>query len=96
MKETLHKEIEETLVSFDGMQRAEANPFLAAKIRHRLQAAAEEPLVSSRWSWRLAVVMIIFLVLNFITVQMVRKDKEDVSGANAIATDYSISLPQAY
>ena len=96
MKKDFQKKIGDTLNSLDRLQRAEANPFLAAKIRHRLQEAGHEPAVPAQWSWRLAVVMVIFLVLNFITVQQVMKEKENNSGANAVATDYSISLPQAY
>jgi hypothetical protein len=96
MKEDLHKKIGDTLNSLDGLQRAEANPFLAAKIWHRVQEAGREPVVPAQWSWRLAVVMIVFLILNLITAQQVMQEKEDNSGANAVATDYSISLPQAY
>ena len=96
MKEDLHKKIEETLNSLDDLQRAEANPFLAAKIRHRLQEETHKPEVPAQWSWRLALVMIVFAVLNLITIQRLIKEKEENSGANAVATDYSISLPQAY
>ena len=96
MKANLQRKIEDTLNSLDGLQRAEANPFLAAKIRHRMHDAGPEAAESTRWSWQLALVMVVFLVLNFITVRQVMKEKENNNGAKAVATDYSISLPQAY
>jgi hypothetical protein len=96
MKKDLEKKVEETMNGLDGLQRAEVNPFLAAKIRQRLQQREEAPVVGAQWGWRLAAIMIVFMVLNFITVRSVMKDREDNSGAKAVATDYSISLPQAY
>ena len=96
MKQDLEKKIEETLNSLDGLQRAEANPFLPAKIRHRLREADQSPILPAQWSWRLVAVMIVFVVLNIITVRSVMQDKKENSGASVVAKDYSISLPQAY
>jgi hypothetical protein len=96
MKEDLQKKIEDTLDSLDGLQRAAANPFLAAKTRNRLREEPMESFLPAQLSWRLAAVMVVFLVLNFITIQVVMKEKDENNGAKAVATDYSISLPQAY
>jgi hypothetical protein len=96
MKPELQKKIEETLNSLDGLQRAEANPFLAARIRHRLSETGQKSILPAQWSWRLAVIMVIFALLNIITIRSVMNDKKENSGASAVASDYSISLPQAY
>ena len=96
MKNDLHKRIEETLNSLDNVERAEANPFLLAKIRHKLGGETES-ILPLQWSWRLAVVMATVVIMNVFTMQNLLKNKsENSSGAGAVATEYSISIPDAY
>jgi hypothetical protein len=87
------KSIEDILRSLDGLQRAEANPFLATKIRNRLQ---QTPVMSRAWSWRLALVMTVIVLLNMITIRHFYYAGTKESGAEAIAREYAISINDTY
>ena len=71
MKEDLQKKIDEILNSLDGLQRAEANPFLYGKIRNRLENG--QPFVPSPLAWRLVVALAIVVVLNLFTILYFQK-----------------------
>jgi hypothetical protein len=86
---------EEILNSLDGMSRAEASPFLESRIRNRLRTP--EPVSYPRWAWQLAVVMAVFVLLNVFTLTRLRTPETPArSGTQAVAGEYSISLPQTY
>ena len=71
MKEDLQKKIDEILNSLDGLQRAEANPFLYGKIRNRLEN--RQPFVPSPLAWRLVIALAIVVVLNLFTILYFQK-----------------------
>ena len=93
MKEDLHKRIEETMNSLDGMQRAPANPFLYGKIRHRMEGVKE--FVPKGLAWRMVIALAIVAVINLFTFFHFYAEKKS-SGAEMIAKEYSIGLSQTY
>jgi hypothetical protein len=93
MKEGVRKKIEETFSSLDGMQRAEANPFLYGKIRHRLEGVKE--LVPKQLAWRMVIALVIVAVINAFTFFHFNSGKKS-DGAALVAKEYSIGLPQTY
>lgn len=94
MKEDLHKRIEETMNSLDGMQKAEATPFLYGKIRSRLEGVREY--VPKQLAWRMVIALVIVAVMNVATIVHFNSDKEKSKGEELVAKEYSISLPQTY
>jgi hypothetical protein len=64
--ENIERRIEETLNSLDGLQHAEANPFLYTKMEQRLRNK-HEGVASGNTFYRLAFALIIFIVLNVFT-----------------------------
>src|SRR5437868_5049413 len=99
MKNGKESGIEEIINSLDGTARAQSNPFLAAKIRYRMQQASRT-LLPAQWSWRLALVMAAIVLLNIFTIRYILSDhsvKESVgTGTEALAKEYSISIPDSY
>jgi hypothetical protein len=96
MENNTTKRVDDIMSSLDGIDRATANPFLAGKIRHRIQSY-KQPVLSRQWSWRLVAAMLAIVLLNAVTIQYMQdgnniKNKE----AKAIATEYSISLSDTY
>ena len=92
---TVPEKVEETLHSLDGMQGAEANPFLYSKILNRLQRATSP--VQQQWAWRLVMALGIVAVANIFTLfHDAAAEKTGTSGAARVATEYSISLSQTY
>ena len=95
MKNDLQQKIDETLSSLDGMRRAEASPFLYSKIRNRLQGLTEY--VPQSLAWRMIAALVIVTLMNVLTLRHFKADKQSKSGgAESVATEYNISLPQTY
>jgi hypothetical protein len=93
MKEGVHKKIEEALNSLDGMQRAEANPFLYGKIRYRLEGVKE--FFPKQLAWRVVIALAIVAVINLFTFFHFNSEKKN-SGAEIVAKEYSIGLSHTY
>ena len=94
MKSKPDNKIEDILNSLDGVSRAPANDFLLAKIRNRMQQHAQ-PFLPAQWGWRLALVLLAIVLLNAFTIQYLRTDRSP-AGVQAVATEYSISIPDSY
>lgn len=94
MKNDLQKRIEETLNSLDGIQPAEASPFLYSKIRNRMQSVKEY--VPQSLAWRMIAALVIVALVNLFTLFHFNSEKENSSGAASVASEYNISLPQTY
>jgi hypothetical protein len=94
MKEDLNKRIEETLSSIDHLQRAEANPFLYGRVRNRLEAW--KTFVPKQMAWRMVIALLAVAVINLSTIFHLNSEKQKKDGAQLVAKEYSISLPQAY
>lgn len=93
MNEDLHQKIEETLNSLDGLQRAGANPFLYGKIRERMKGLKE--IVPQQLAWRMVIALAIVAVINVFSVFHFNAGKKN-NGAELLAKEYSIGLPQTY
>jgi hypothetical protein len=93
MNDEQNKRIEDILRSLDGLQKAEANPFMATRIRNRLQ---QPPVMSRAWSWRLALVMMVIVLLNMLTIRQFYFSGTKESGAESIAREYAISINDTY
>ncbi len=96
MKKDVQQQIEQTLNSLHGVQRAEANPFLFTKIKYRMRRQHAEPVLPGQWSLRLALVMVTVVLMNAFTIENLLKNKLDETDVAAVAAEYSISLPEAY
>lgn len=95
MSKDVQKQVEETLNSLDGMQRAEANPFLYSKIKSRLQSAKE--IVPQQLAWRMIAALVVVALLNVFTLRhFSEKTESDNRGVESVANEYSITLPQSY
>lgn len=87
------KNVESILNSLDGMQRAEIGPFLEGRIVAQWQK--ENRPAATRWYWRLAIALLVLMALNMITIKRLRSGEEK-PGAQAVANEYTIALPQTY
>lgn len=94
MKKEVQQNIEETLNSLDRIQRAEASPFLYSKIWLRMQPANDY--VPQNLAWRMIAALLIIALLNVLTIRRFNADKQNNSGAQSVASEYNISLPQTY
>ena len=94
MKEDLHKKIEGTLSSLDGIKRAGANPFLYGKIRSRMENGKQ--FIPIQLGWRMVLALAIVAVINVFSILHFTSNKQEPEGAEMIAKEYSISLPQTY
>ena len=93
MKKDLRQRVEETINSLDGLQGAEASPFLYSKIRNRLQTATEW--APQSLAWRMIAALVIVALVNVFTLRHFNAEKQN-SGAELVASEYNIALPQTY
>jgi hypothetical protein len=94
MKKDLQNRVTETLNSLDGLQRAGASPFLYSKIRNRLENA--RGFVPQSLAWRMIAALLIVVLMNVITILHFKAEKNVDNGAQSVASEYSIALPQTY
>lgn len=94
MNKDLQQKIEETLAGLDGLSRAEASPYLYSKIRGRMQNATA--LVPQSLAWRLVAALVIVAVMNVLTLRHSYTQQGIDNGAQSVASEYSIALPQTY
>lgn len=93
-RDLIETEIEKTLNSLDGMDRAEVNPFLYTKIANRLD---EQETSESRFNFKVAIaVVIVCLLINLVTYfyspwnsYTTEYDRE--TKLQTVATEYSFS-----
>jgi hypothetical protein len=87
-KMKIDEQIDKTLSSLDGMQRAQANPFLYQRIRQRLDTARSGTRIAPALAWRLAAACLLLLGLNVIS--LVRYHRvETASNENPVQQLYS-------
>ena len=96
MNKDLHSRIEETLNSLDDMQRAEANPYLYSKIRNQLQGQKE--FIPKALAWRMIMALVIVALVNVFTIRHFssQSTSSDKNGAELVANEYAIEIPQTY
>ena len=93
MKKEVQQKVEETLNGLDGLQRAEASPYLYSKIRNKMQSVNNA--VPHSLAWRMIAALVIIALLNVLTLRHA-KTQQRFDGAQSVATEYSIALPQTY
>ncbi|MBS1515317.1 MAG: hypothetical protein JSS63_09810 [Bacteroidetes bacterium] len=76
-KENIEENINITMDSLQGMQRAKANPFLYEKVMTRIntQTHSEAPEWDYGKSVKYALAMLLFLALNIATIVQISNDK---------------------
>ena len=95
MKGEVYKKVDEVFNSLNGLQRAESSLLLYSKIRNRLDVAKQ--VVPLQLAWRLVTIMVIVIVMNLFTIgYFSSKEKNNDTGIELVANEYSISLPQTY
>lgn len=81
--------------SLEGIGRAEANPYVLTRIRARMDAD-RKAVLPVQWRWRLATIMVVFVLLNLLTIGFFNRKEQESQGTEAIAKEYAISLPDSY
>ena len=94
MKKEVQQKVEETLNGLDGLQRAEASPYLYSKIRNKMQSVNNA--VPHSLAWRMIAALMIIALMNVLTIQHFRAKEKLANGAKSVASEYSIALPQTY
>ena len=90
MKNTEHinNEVNKTLSSLDGIDKAEANPYLYAKITERLQAGYE--VIPPKIKW-LSLGLVASLVITVMVI-LNTSTKQSQTAEEAFAEQYSLSV----
>jgi hypothetical protein len=82
-------EIDEILNSLDGLQRANANPFLFEKIKDKLASRTKPAPDKTVLRWALAGAL--FLVINVATWTVLRNDTQPTNALNSVAAQLGFS-----
>jgi hypothetical protein len=93
-KEDIQHKVQEVMESLDGVQRAEANPFLYTKVMNRLQNKSASTRKFLRLSWELAFAMILFTGLNIAAFFYFKQDdtqNDDNGSITSLANEYTIN-----
>lgn len=93
-KEDIQHKVEEVMQSLDGVQSAEANPFLYSKVMNRLQNKNVSTRKFLRLSWELAFAMILFTGLNIAAFFYFKQDdtqNDDNGSITSLANEYTIN-----
>ena len=92
------KQVEKTLKSLDGIERAEAPAFLLGKIKSRLQsstAAASTRIFSLARPILTVAALLIFILLNSTAIMQIREQKlerKETGSLKALANEYDLNL----
>lgn len=93
--EHIQSRADKALQSFDGMQRAEANPFLYTRVMQQIENKRILPAAQNKWVPALACALLIFMSVNIYTFMHFQKTDVDTStskrGIEAFANEYGIS-----
>jgi len=95
-KKNIQEEIEKTLQSIDGAERAKANPFLFTRIQARLDARKSgwANIISFMSRPVFAYAVIAFVLLANAWTIYSHKEESDLQGSSVIST--SSDLPEEY
>jgi hypothetical protein len=78
MNERKDNWMNEVLGSLDGVERAEADPFLFEKISNRLSIQKQEKQIASRNPvWKMALAFLLILLLNLFTIKSILLPKNE-------------------
>ncbi|MBC7400178.1 MAG: hypothetical protein H7289_09555 [Mucilaginibacter sp.] len=92
----IEKAVQQTLNSLDSLQQLEANEYLYAKIKQRMDNTAKVvPMNYNRVMLRLAAVLILFIGINGVSFYVLKHSSvhatQTTSGANAFADAYNLN-----
>ena len=88
--------IDDVMNSFDGIQKAPANPFLAEKILNRMQQASPVANVFSRKViMRLAIGFTILLIINLVSIKQYSAGRK-TSTSSVFFSEYDFSYNYNY
>jgi hypothetical protein len=92
----IEKAVQQTLDSLDNLQQLEANEFLYAKIKQRMDNTAKVvPMNYNRIMLRLAAILILFIGINGVSFYVLKHSDapavQTASGANAFADAYNLN-----
>jgi len=93
--------VNETMESLDGLQRAEANPFLYTRIMQRLKnRSGYQPAYQRKLMPVMAVALVLFISLNILSFYKVneepRSDTNAGTGIENFANDYNLSESEGF
>jgi hypothetical protein len=97
MNNNIEKLVEDTLVSLDGIQRAEANPFLYTRIAQKMKNRYEPATYRRKLLPALALALVLFISLNVVSYFRVNTTGADSgykslgSGIENFANEYNLS-----
>lgn len=85
--------VDKTLTSIEGMNRADAPPFLFAKIMHRIKDVTPEPIYyTGTWLLRFAVAGVVIITFNATTIWLInhqpQKQVNEQMELHKIAQEY--------
>jgi len=88
--QNIQQQIEQTLNSLDGLQKAEANPYLYTRIEQRLKN--KQPANYESTFYRLAWALIIFIALNVFTYIRISGNNQSAikTGIESFAAEYGL------
>jgi hypothetical protein len=92
----IEKAVQQTLDSLDNLQQLEANEFLYAKIRQRMENTSKVvPMNYNRVMLRLAAALVLFIGINGVSFYILKHSSvhttQTTSGANAFADAYNLN-----
>ncbi len=83
--------INEVMGSLDGLQRAEPNPFLFAKIRNRLVTRPVTTYVPTRTVWLTAASFVLLTVVNWqVYSRLTESSQADTSALNTVVSEMNL------
>jgi hypothetical protein len=88
MKPNFEHNVNKTLQSLDGIERAESNPFLYSKIMNRMQSQKKEYVYQGKVVFRFALLVVVLAGINFYTIYQKEKSVKEKIISEAFASEY--------
>jgi hypothetical protein len=92
MNKNLQEEIQKTMESIEGLERAKANPYMFQRVHARIEEEANERLPILKVNYVVALLIIIFL--NVLTLAYFYKDASNVK--NSVKSESIQSISKEY
>ncbi len=88
MNKNIEHNVNKTLQSLDGIERATSNPFLYGKVMSRMQAKKTEYIYNGKVVFRFALVVVVLAGFNFYTISTKEKREKEKMISEAFANEY--------
>jgi len=86
----VQNDIEKTLNSLEGIQRAEAKPFLHTRAEARLEQHLKAD--KYRFVWKYATLFLVMLLINLATIYLYNSDKQKANSYNYMEVGQELNL----